>query len=260
LNVFLTKYDSGGTLLSARKLGDGEEAQLPRLALTSDGRLLCSAVYSGAYAIGGQALPEGIGDVLLASFTAGSSLEWVNTFGGNELDACSELLADASGDAYLIGNFRGTVTVGNTNLTGAGNTDIFIARCSRTGQFQGAAKAGGAGPDVAFSGVIGASGELRLTGSFSATAQFGSISVTSSDTLAKMFVATISRPPTLRITAFPTHVLLSWPGYFSGFTLESKSELGAASWSPVAGSPSFVNGELVVTNSSSAPRFFRLRK
>jgi hypothetical protein len=258
-NVFMAKYDSAGNPLWARKLGEGEEAQLPRVALRADGGVLCSAVYSGEYAISSQVLPAGIGDVLIASFSPAGALEWVRTFGGTELDACTELLVDTSGDCYLIGHFRGTMQVGNTKLSSTGNTDIFLARYSRMGQLQGVDKAGGFAPDIALSAALGIAGEIRFTGSFSATATFGGISVSSSDALAKMFVATVSQPPTLRITSFPTHVLLSWPAHFSAFRVQTRSELSASSWSPVSTAPILLNGELVVTNSASEPaRFFRL--
>lgn len=259
-NVFIAKYDSAGTLLWTRTLGEGEEAQLPRVALGPDGRIVCTAVYAGEYAVGSQPLPAGLSDVLIASFTAGAELQWVSTFGGNEVDACTELLIDTSGDAYLVGHFRGAMSVGNTNLTSAGSMDIFLARCSPTGQLNGAARAGGPGPDIGFSGVLGASGEIRFSGSFSATAQFGGISVTSSDVLSKMFVATASPAPTLRITRSQNELLLSWPGHLTGFTLESKLELSAASWTPVSAPSFLVNGELVVTNPASEPKqFFRLK-
>jgi hypothetical protein len=259
-NVFLAMYDAAGTRLWTRKLGDGEHADLPRIALAGDGRLLCSAAYIGQYAIAGQGLPAGLNDVLLASFASSGALQWVRTFGGSEPDVCTDLLIDGEGGCWVLGHFRGTITIGSTNLTSTGSTDVFVARCNANGEPQYALKGGGVGADLAFSGTVGPAGEVRLAGSFSSTAQFGSISVSSSDLRPKMFIATVDQPPRLHITSTPGQVLLSWPGHFAGYTLESKTELSAPSWAPVGGQPVLVDGELVVTNETFDPaRFFRLR-
>ena len=259
-NVFLAKYDSAGTRLWTRKLGEGEHADLPRLALSADGRLLCTAVYFGQYDIAGQSLPSGLNDVLFASFASNGDLQWVRTFGGPELDVCTDLLIAPEGDCYLLGHFRGTMTVGSTNLTSVGSTDVFVMQCNSSGEPQRALKGGSLGPDLAFSGGIGPAGEVRLAGSFSSTAQFGNISVTSPDGLPKVFVATVSQPPMLRITSFPDHVLLNWPGHFSGFFLESSASLLSPSWTAVGSAPVLINDALTVTNQTSDPAlFFRLR-
>lgn len=259
-NVFLAKYDSAGNRLSARKLGDGETAELPRIALGGDGTFFCSAAYNGDYAIAGQHLPIGRDDILLASFDSTDALRWVNTFGGPELETCTDILLDPFGATYLVGHYRGTMTVGNTNLTNSGAIDVFIVRCSPNGQFQGAIKAGGLGEDQAFAGAMTASGDLRLTGSFSGTAQFGSLSVTSPDGLPKMFVATAMPAPTLRITAFPTYVAVSWPARYANFFLQRSFDLEPSSWTVSPGFALLVNGEFVVTNAPSGPpQFFRLR-
>jgi hypothetical protein len=260
-NIFIAKYNSAGGQISVRKVGDGEWAELPRLALGPNGRVLCSAAYYGDYTISGQALPFGADDVLLASFDSSDSLQWVTSFGGSEVEVCTKILPDSSGAAHLIGHFRGNMIVGNTNLLTTGNTDIFVLRCSADGQLKGAVKAGGLGSDLAFGASATASGDIRITGNFAGTAQFGSASVTSPDGLPKMYFASLLPAPTLRITALPNAVLVSWPSQYAVFSLQRSTTLDASSWSPVSTSPTVVNGEFVVTNQlSGAPTFFRLRK
>ena len=260
VNIFLAKYDPAGNLQWARKLGEGEIADLPRIALRQDGGFVCSAVYFGAYTIGNETLPDGSDDVLIASFDPTGEVAWVTTFGGAQLEVCTDLLSDAADDCYLVGHFRGTMPIGNTNLVSSGNADIFVAKCSRLGQLQWARKAGGLSPDVALGGVLAGPAELRFTGSFSGTAQFGNISVTSSDALAKEFLATMTLAPTLKINLQPDHALVSWPASLTNFVLETTSVLGSPSWSPVTTPPAVVNGEFVATNSLANPsQFFRLR-
>ena len=260
LNVFLAKYDAAGNRLSLRKLGEGEGAELPRIALGPNGTLFCAAGYFGEYSIAGQQLPVGVDDILLASFDSNENLRWATAFGGAELDTCTEVVADAYGACYLAGHFRGAMNVGNTNLVSTGSLDVFVVRCNPQGQLQGAVKAGGLGQDQAFSAAMMSSGDIRLTGSFAGTAQFGSFSATSPDGLPKMFLATMAPAPTLRIEAFPTHTVVSWPGRYTGFTLQQSSTLAPSSWGTVPTAPVLRDGEFVVTNQlSGGPKFFRLR-
>ena len=262
-NVFLAKYDGAGNRLSARTLGDGEFAEFPRIALSPNGGVLCSAAYGGAYVVGGQQLPlpSGRDDVVVASFDAADMLRWVNTFGGFQIETVRDVLVDAFGGSYLVGHYRGNMSVGNTNLPNSGvSDDVFIIRCSAAGQVQGAIKAGGIGEDNAAAAAMTSTGELRLTGFFSGTAQFGSLSATSPDELHKVYLATALPAPTLRITGFPTHVVVSWPGRYINSVLQRSSTLAPSSWSSFPIAPALVNGEFVVTNQiSGVPQFFRLR-
>ncbi|MDB6020699.1 MAG: hypothetical protein JWQ04_556, partial [Pedosphaera sp.] len=58
-----------------------------------------------------------------------------------------------------------------------------------------------------------------------------------------------------------TNVVLSWPTGFTGFTLESNTNLSTNTWSAVSPAPAINGTNNVVTNSASSPaRFYRLRK
>ncbi|WP_210516964.1 T9SS type A sorting domain-containing protein [Hymenobacter terricola] len=88
------------------------------------------------------------------------------------------MVADANGNVFVAGNFTGTTSFGNIDLTSVGGSDIFIARWSPvTGSFTWAQRAGGTANDYA--GAIAVSGGgIYVAGQFqSATADFGSSSL-----------------------------------------------------------------------------------
>jgi hypothetical protein len=63
----------------------------------------------------------------------------------------------------------------------------------------------------------------------------------------------------LNIQRAGTNVVLSWPGYLTGFNLESTPYLSAQAWSAVSPDPVVVNGQNVVTNAiAGAQLFYRL--
>jgi uncharacterized repeat protein (TIGR03803 family) len=74
-------------------------------------------------------------------------------------------------------------------------------------------------------------------------------------------VFSLSLPPQLTITSIGTDIVLLWPTNGPGFILQSASELASNTvWMDEPSSPSILNGQYAVTNSSSAvQKFFRLR-
>ena len=63
--------------------------------------------------------------------------------------------------------------------------------------------------------------------------------------------------PTLSVAKSANNIVLSWPLNFSGYTLESKTNLSAGSWNPIVTSPP--NNQVILPASAGA-QFFRLRQ
>ena len=67
--------------------------------------------------------------------------------------------------------------------------------------------------------------------------------------------------PPLAVTKSGTNVVIAWPTNFTGYTLQSTTNLAPAVWKTVAPAPVILNGEYVVTNGrapSPAHVFYRL--
>jgi uncharacterized repeat protein (TIGR03803 family) len=75
-------------------------------------------------------------------------------------------------------------------------------------------------------------------------------------------VFSISLPvdlPQLTITRAGENLILIWPTNFTGFTLQSTTNLVSPKWTTVSAAPAVVNGQNTVTNpSASAQQFYRL--
>jgi len=58
-----------------------------------------------------------------------------------------------------------------------------------------------------------------------------------------------------------SELLLSWPTNFTGFTLETATNLPSTSWTSNSIAPAIVNGQYTVTNAiSGGAKFYRLKK
>jgi hypothetical protein len=112
-------------------------------------------------------------------FTKTAAPNWPRTAGGSESDAAGSVAVDASGNVYVAGTVRGNSNFGLQEIT-AVNNDIFLAKYNATGNLLWVKQAGGAGEDAASSVVLDASGNVYISGSFRNTANFDSLTVTSS--------------------------------------------------------------------------------
>lgn len=68
--------------------------------------------------------------------------------------------------------------------------------------------------------------------------------------------------PQLTIIPSGPYVILTWPTNYSGFTLQSTTNLGSSPlWSPVSAKPGVIGGENVVINLiSGTQQFYRLSR
>jgi hypothetical protein len=121
--------------------------------------------------------------LMLAStaFISAQAPEWLwAARGGGSLDDYGYSIAvDNAGNSYVCGHFQNTADFGVTNLTSAGDYDIFVAKLDTNGNWLWAKRAGGTGHESSYSICTDASGNCYLSGAFQGTADFGPFSLTS---------------------------------------------------------------------------------
>ncbi len=129
----------------------------------------------------------GSNDIFLAKYDANGALIWVQRIGGTGNDVGNDVTVDidptdptgASDRILIAGAYSGVVNfdpgAGTANLTSAGGLDGFVAKFDPSGNLVWARTAGGAGADVIEGVAIASTGDLVTTGSFSGTANYGSI-------------------------------------------------------------------------------------
>ena len=74
----------------------------------------------------------GTGNTYIAKYAPDNSLLWVQRIGG----ASDAIKVDASGNVYVVGNFRGSQEFGSTILSTAGDFDGFVAKLDAGGTVQ----------------------------------------------------------------------------------------------------------------------------
>ncbi|MBI5799513.1 MAG: immunoglobulin domain-containing protein [Verrucomicrobia bacterium] len=178
--IFLAKYDNAGTPQWARKAGGGPGGQFDQAtALAADfaGNVFLAGVFASAAATFDGAPPlasRGGTDAFLARFDGAGSLQWVRQIGGVSEDGARGVAVDSAGNAYVVGEFTGTLQLPGTNLVaGIGEQNAFIARFSPAGAVNWARKAGGTLPSAARAVTVDRGDRVFVAGYFSGTATFG---------------------------------------------------------------------------------------
>ena len=109
--------------------------------------------------------------------------QWVKSLGGPKADYGQSITTDATGNVYVIGDFRGKADfdpgLGTFYLSSCPcetsnpqKPDIFFAKYTKAGAFVWAKKVGGRGTDNSRAIAVDANGNVFIIGTFESTADF----------------------------------------------------------------------------------------
>ena len=152
-DLFLAKYSPQGDVLWVRSGGGTEQDYANAVATTPDGGGLIAGTIRGQASFGSKVV-TGIGlRTYIARYTADGELSWIQTCNGSDAKG----VAWASGGAFLIGHFIGTMTLGTDTLVSNGNFDAFLARYSASGENEWGRSWGG--PNLDYGYAIASDGQ-----------------------------------------------------------------------------------------------------
>ncbi len=180
-DIYIAKLDSSGNFLWAVQAGGTDDDQGYGIAVDAAANVYVTGYYRGSAAFGSTTLTgNGMYDIFIAKLDTNGSFLWAVCAGGTNDDCGLGIAVDASANAYLTGFFQGTAIFGTTTLTTSGSYEAFAAKLDANGNFHWAVRAGGAFIDVGYGIAVDNSANVYLTGYFSNTATFGTLTLTSS--------------------------------------------------------------------------------
>ena len=146
-----------------------------------DGRVWASGMFKEALHLEDGKIVENKGDndMLLTCIDPSGKRVWTITGGGPKTDYGLGVVGDGKGGCVLTGEISDTAEILGQSLTSRGATDIFVATIEGTGKLRWITQAGGPQSDSAYTIAMDGEGNAFLSGSISATATFGSKTVTS---------------------------------------------------------------------------------
>lgn len=183
-DIFVVKYSGSSGNVQWLQSAGGTSSDVARgIAIDATGNVLITGHFSGTANFGATSRTLAGGrDVFVAEYSPlSTSWLWTYASGGPNDDIGKGIALNASGNAYITGEFSGTANLGGSTLTSAGSRDIFIAFYDTSVGLPFWARS--AGGESFFDYVEGISLDgnenILITGYFRGTANFGAKAVTS---------------------------------------------------------------------------------
>ena len=185
-DVFISKLDSSGNLVFAKRFGGSSDDIGRSIALDSTGNIYTTGYFqstadfdpdlartSNLIAAGGAF----DNDIFVSKLDSSGNLVFAKRFGGTGHDFGFSIAVDSTGNIYTTGNFSGTVDfdpgAGTTDLTSAGQADVFVSKLDPSGNLLLAKSFGGsANSDLGASIAVDRTGYIYTTGYFAGTVDF----------------------------------------------------------------------------------------
>ena len=167
----------------------GTNAEGHGITTDNAGNSYVTGIFNGTVDFGSHTL-NGNSDVFVGMMSSNGVWVWVTQTGGSSNTNANDITIDDAGNCYVTGNFNGTADFGTHSIISSGSDDIFVAKIDAYGVWQWAIQAGSSSMDQGVSIKTDNAGNCYVTGYFRDTANFGSLPITSIESI-DIFVAKI---------------------------------------------------------------------
>lgn len=179
-DIFLSKYNSNGTLVWAKSFGSTESDKGYSLMTNSNGDVFLTGFYSAhIYFDNIHLTPAGLGDVYTMKLNSAGVVQWAKKGAGSEDDRGKGITFDSNGNVYVAGFFTDQATFSGNTINNNGTTGGFLVKYDASGQFVWL-KGNCCGTSEYDGIAIDADDNIYTTGYFTGTVTIGSTTLTSS--------------------------------------------------------------------------------
>ena len=161
-DLFLIKYDSGGTKLWQEEMGTNKEDVAYSVAVRKDsaGNFYVAGRTKGNIEEPGS--KQGGFDVFLIKYDAAGTAVWKKQLGTKEDDMANSVAVDGAGNAYVVGKTNGSFA--DYGYTNAGGADLFIVKYDVNGNVAWLRQIGTPADEDASSAALDPAGNIIVTG------------------------------------------------------------------------------------------------
>lgn len=181
---FVAKYTSDGNFLWVTTISSDGSDSIRSVATDSSGNVYLAGSYAGNSAsspllVGGSTtgIGQSVGDdSIFIKLNSTGTLAWAKKIGNNISDSATSINLDSFNNIYVLGSYQLTANFdpngGTSNLTAAGQFDIYLAKYDSAGSLIWARGFGGASAEESRSLKVDSSGNAYFAGYFQGTADF----------------------------------------------------------------------------------------
>ncbi len=186
-SIFVSKLDSNGNFVWAKKMGGTGIASGTGISLTVD---TAGCVYTTGYfhltadfdpdpAVTYDLTTPGDYDIFVSKLDSNGNFVWAKRMGGIQGDHGFSVAVDSAGSVYTTGQFEGTADFDpdpnvTYSLTTPGDSDIFVSKLDSNGNFVWAKAMRGTGNNYDYGDALAvdSAGSVYTTGQFEGTVDF----------------------------------------------------------------------------------------
>ncbi|MDR3669134.1 MAG: SBBP repeat-containing protein [Ignavibacteriaceae bacterium] len=167
-DIFISKYDSNGNCLWAKQAGDTNNDAGYGISIDANGNSYVTGYFNGTATFDTFHITSyGGADIFISKYDSNGNCLWVRHAGGNvDYDYGTGVCVDANGNSYIIGHFTGPANFDNTQLSGYGGWDAYIAEFDHDGNNIWAKQIGGSLEDQGNGISVDILGNIYATGFF----------------------------------------------------------------------------------------------
>ncbi|NUP13159.1 MAG: PQQ-like beta-propeller repeat protein [Polyangiaceae bacterium] len=176
---FIARFDSNGSLLWKKLLGDASDDFVTGVAHTPDDGVIVCGEFQGSINLGGSTLTSAGGsDMFVVRFDAQGNHVWSKRFGSSATDTGPSISVGSNGDAVLSGTISGNTTFGGPTIAVAGGKDGYIARLDANGTHLWTRAIQSATDDIISKAVVLSDGSVWAFGTFSSAVNLDGVAGT----------------------------------------------------------------------------------
>lgn len=137
LDGWIAKFDPNGDFLWGKTLSGPEFESIQDLVISDDGtRIMATGYFQGTASMGSFSMSSTDvydQDVFFVSLDPQGNIDWIRAWGGRSVDAGRSITMDASGYAYIWGEYGDSAYFGDAKLVSSGALDAFLIRVDPNG-------------------------------------------------------------------------------------------------------------------------------
>ena len=162
---YVVKYDPAGAFQWRRVFSGSGTSLAAAVTADDDGSLVVIGSFSGTVDFGGGPITSAGGDdVVMVRFDANGAHQWTRQFGDDQVQTGVDIAIDANHRIVVLGEFQGSIDLGDGARASAGGRDIFLAQFNANGSVRWSRAIGGAGDEYAFDVVVDSNDEPVVVG------------------------------------------------------------------------------------------------
>jgi len=169
IDVFVTKYSSGGTLVYSTYIGGAGDDTETSIAVQPTGEAYITGTTAGSFPLlnAAQGSIGGLQDAFVAKLTATGALSYSTYLGGPGNDAGKGIAVDSTGTAYVIGDTAGPsfpASGPGQGTFGGGASDAFVTKYNPAGTIAYSTFLGGNLADIGGGIAVDSAGTVYVAG------------------------------------------------------------------------------------------------